>query len=423
MISEGGLVEDESFWRNMSELYSRNEVGISMNIDLGKIKPKSEISKLSRINLKSNSDRLYTDLADQRKMIGGILGVGSERLALTKGSRVSMIFALSSIKWNSGDHIVLSDQEHPGTLAALDFMERMYGVCLYQVKIPINHYVTESELVNVFDNAISNLKRAGKIVRALIWSSPTYRTGLMIPVKKLSQIARDNSLISICDGAHLLGMVDFDYSNSGVDFLCGSGHKWQAAPHATGFLVLSERIVNGDIDLNRYVPLEVPGITDEKSVEFSPGSIATRLSACSGSRVSQFEELAESCQVWKDIGQEKIQAYIFSLGSYLKEKISTRWGVDRLFTPHVGESGLSSGICAFNPFEDSMDLYDQLKSNTLVRRLAQERGVNLRNVDIASSSQVKTLWPLRINTPVWLDSGDIDVALDHIWNLSRKGIS
>ncbi len=38
--------------------------------------------------------------------------------------------------------------------------------------------------MNLFDERIRALKAQGKRVRAMMWSSPTYKTGTMLPIRR-----------------------------------------------------------------------------------------------------------------------------------------------------------------------------------------------------------------------------------------------
>ena len=75
------------------------------------------------------------------------------------------------------------------------------------------------------DSAYSELSLAGEFAL----SSPTYKTGTMLPIADLMGVVKAHELISIVDGAHLPGMMAYDYGALGVDFMSGAGHKWQCA--------------------------------------------------------------------------------------------------------------------------------------------------------------------------------------------------
>lgn len=92
---------------------------------------------------------------------------------------------------------------------------------------------TAATYVNLFDERIRALKAQGKRVRAMMWSSPTYKTGTMLPIADLMGVVKAHGLISIVDGAHLPGMMAYNYAELGMDFMSGAGHKWQCGPGST----------------------------------------------------------------------------------------------------------------------------------------------------------------------------------------------
>ena len=61
-----------------------------------------------------------------------------------------------------------------------------------------------------------------------------------MPVKELCQLARDNGIITVVDGAHAIGMLDYNLHELGCDFYACSPHKWLCAPPGTGVLYMRE---------------------------------------------------------------------------------------------------------------------------------------------------------------------------------------
>lgn len=61
-----------------------------------------------------------------------------------------------------------------------------------------------------------------------------------MPVKGLCDLARENNLYSIVDGAHSFAHLDFKISDLGCDFFGTSLHKWLCAPFGTGLLYINK---------------------------------------------------------------------------------------------------------------------------------------------------------------------------------------
>ena len=115
-----------------------------------------------------------------------------------------------------------------------------------------------SKYADLFAAEIDRARGAGQRVRALMWSSPTFLTGTMLPIRRIVQVAISKStgftpIITICDGAHLPGMMAYNYAELGVDFMADAAHKWQCAPGSTGILVIRNKV------RPQFNPLPLPG--------------------------------------------------------------------------------------------------------------------------------------------------------------------
>lgn len=134
-----------------------------------------------------------------------------------------------------------------------------------------------------------------------------------------------------------------------------------------------------------------------------------------------FSARVKACEQWDEIGRQKIETYILTLGSYLKERIAERWGVERLYSPK-DDPKLLSAITSFNPFQNPADVLDSAKSGAFVSRLLNEypRGFVIRNVNVPVIGSARDHYAIRISTHLWYNASDIDRLVNAMWDLSRK---
>ncbi|KAF2480598.1 pyridoxal phosphate-dependent transferase [Neohortaea acidophila] len=64
------------------------------------------------------------------------------------------------------------------------------------------------------------------------------RTGLVFPVKAISDLARQHGAFTLLDGAHSAGQIDFRLDSLGCDAYATCLHKWMHGPRGTGFLYI-----------------------------------------------------------------------------------------------------------------------------------------------------------------------------------------
>ena len=65
-----------------------------------------------------------------------------------------------------------------------------------------------------------------------------------MPVKELCALAQQHGIITLIDGAHAPGMIDFNLHDLGCDFYAGSLHKWLCGPPGTGVLYIRKDMVD-----------------------------------------------------------------------------------------------------------------------------------------------------------------------------------
>jgi selenocysteine lyase/cysteine desulfurase len=135
----------------------------------------------------------------------------------------------------AGDHVLTTDQEHPGGRVCWDYVARRYGVMLDVVTIPPG----ENDAHAIVDRMA---KAITPRTRVLSFSHLLSSTGLRMPVAELSALARSRGCIAVVDGAQAVGGIAVDVKALGCHVYATSGHKWLLAPKGTGLLYLSEEL-------------------------------------------------------------------------------------------------------------------------------------------------------------------------------------
>ena len=165
-----------------------------------------------------------------RAKLGSLLGCEGQDLALTRNATMGHNFVAMGLDLESGDEILITDQEHPGGRSAWDLRARRHGVVVTEV--PIDPQGTADDVVAAFAAAI------GDRTRVLAAPHVSSRLGLRLPVKELSTLAADRGVFSLIDGAQAPGQLHVDLTEIGCDGYYCSPHKWLLAPKGSGFLYL-----------------------------------------------------------------------------------------------------------------------------------------------------------------------------------------
>ena len=114
--------------------------------------------------------------------------------------------------------------------------------------------------------------------------------------------------------------------------------------------------------------------------------------------------LNEAIDFQNTIGKDKIEDRILALSTYLKEKITENWGEDKLFTPMDEE--LSSGLVAFNPFDDP---FDTDKKTSEVRSELESKNIIVRGTTFKDKkSDAEKTRTIRVSTHIFNNYNEID---------------
>jgi len=419
------LMQDEAFWTNVQNMFVLNPDKTFMNIGTAGSMPKLVLDVFDTENRKkaAESGNGYTNHLALRQAVAPSFGVDAEELAFAANTSSGMCHAILGLDWKAGDVVVTTNHEHGGGDTPLSIAKDRYGIEISRIAMPVGNNQTAATYVELFDKRVTELKAAGKNVRAMMWSAPTYKTGTMLPIADLMTVVKKHGLISIVDGAHLPGMMAYNYADLGMDFMSGAGHKWQCGPGSTGILIIRNKVrASNPLPLPKWYPVHTSSYNaaDRNTTSYD---VAGSVTTCGSTHTPMFQALAQACQQWDGIGRKKIETYDLTLSSYLKERITERWGVDSLYSPK-DDPKLLSALTSFNPFykKNKGDIMDSAKSNAFVARMLSDYPQHfiIRNANFAVIGAPQEHYGVRVSTHLWHDANDVDKLVDAMWDLANK---
>lgn len=413
-----------------------NRDKLFFNIGTAGSMPREVLQYFEQANFEYAKESLsgYSNFLSIRQRIAPGFGVDPDELVMSYNTSDGMCHAILGIPWRPGDCVITTNHEHPGGNVPLQIAVDRYGIVVRRVILPVGNNQTAAQYEVLFQNAINAARAAGLNVRALMWSSPTFLTGTMLPIRRLVNVAIANGLISICDGAHLPGMMAYRYAELGVDFMSGAGHKWQCGPGSTGFLVIRNKVRDA------YNPLPLPAYFPVTTSSYAPtiggvpwsqratGMVATYdiasvIQSCGSKHSPMFNALGTACDMWDTIGRQSIQDYVLSLAMRLKNAIAGRWGTNALYAPK-DDPELVSALTSFSPFFwDPAAIRNSSLSGTFVTRMLNEYGIVVRNTTVPvpnSAGVLENHYPIRVSTHLWHSPRDVDTFFEAASELAVK---
>ncbi len=169
-----------------------------------------------------------------RVAIASELNVPAETITLTEDVTVGCNIAMWGIEWNTGDHMLLSDCEHPGIIATAREIGRRFAV---EVTIcPLMATLNEG---NPTQAIVQHLRPTTRLV---VLSHVLWNTGQILPLDKMAEVCRNHDVRLLVDAAQSVGLLPLNLTELGADFYAFTGHKWLCGPGGVGGLYVRPEV-------------------------------------------------------------------------------------------------------------------------------------------------------------------------------------
>jgi selenocysteine lyase/cysteine desulfurase len=337
-------------------------------------------SSLTEINTSGE----YGSTDQERAILAAYLKIKTSELCLTHNTTEGINIMAWGIPLKKGDEVILTNHDHAGN--ALPWLNRakVDGVVL-KVFSPA---ATEEENLRLIKSLVNSKTRVIAVPHM------TCTTGLVFPIKAISEFARSRGIFTAIDGAHGAGTFDLEPSQLGCDLYAGCCHKWLLGPSGTGFVYVREEI------LERMQPIFIGAGSDTSWDLFSsPPTLQYIPSAHRFDYGTQSTSLMKGVSAAVDfhlqIGKAKVEARVRELNQYLFEGLSELTGKLEIVTPAEPQSRIS--MIAFRPKNTPY----QTTGNELAKR-----GFRIRQVPEGRLNGI------RISTHIYNTKMEVDQFLE-----------
>ncbi|MGC1301330.1 MAG: aminotransferase class V-fold PLP-dependent enzyme [Caulobacteraceae bacterium] len=253
-----GAPQDQDYWRAVAAQYDVTREVIQLeNGNYGMMaRPVLEAYKrhLTKVNTESSFYTRRTigpDTSRARARVAANLGVDVEEITFTRGATESLMTLIQGYnKLRPGDQVMYADLDYDSTQNAFHWLQARRGVELVTFDLP--QQATHQNLLDAYEAALANHPK----VRLLLLTHVGHRTGLVMPVPEIMEIARRHNVDVVLDVAHSWGQLDFKLPDLKADFVGLTCQKWIGAPIGVGVVYIRRDRIH-DIDIapgNDQVP-------------------------------------------------------------------------------------------------------------------------------------------------------------------------
>ncbi|GAB4034237.1 aminotransferase class V-fold PLP-dependent enzyme [Spirosoma gilvum] len=184
-------------------------------------------------------ERLRTDqIARFYEETARLLNTKPGNIAYAYSATGATIQALSAIPFQAGDTILTTTNDYISNQLAFLSMQQRLGIRLLRI--------------NDLPNGDLDLTHAEELIRThrpvlvAITHIPT-NSGLVLPAEEMGKLCRHYGVWYLLDAAQSVGQLPIDVAHLQADFLVATGRKFLRGPRNTGFLYVSDRVLEAGL--------------------------------------------------------------------------------------------------------------------------------------------------------------------------------
>ena len=245
---------------------------------------------------------------------GCLLNTDARQLAFASHATDAYAKALSSVPFRDGDVILTTDDDYVSNYLNFLSLQRRFGIRIVRARNLVNG-----------DLDLDHFRQMLKQHRPRLVSLTHIPTssGLVQDAAAVGALCRETDTLYLLDACQSVGQIAVDVQKIGCDFLSATGRKFLRGPRGTGFLYVSERVLQeGYAPL--FVDLRGARWTAAEAYELHP----------TAQRFETWEVpyalllgLREAMRYALHIGIDQIEAYNRQLISLMEKQLSALEGV------------------------------------------------------------------------------------------------
>lgn len=273
----------------------------------------------------------------------------TDDVALVKNTSEALSFVAFGLPWQSGDQIVISDEEFPSNRIVWEALAAQ-GVEVVQASLTGD------------DPEGTLLAACGPRTRLMSVSAVQFASGLRLDLQRLGAGCKQQNVLFCIDAIQQLGALPFDVQSYQCDFAMADGHKWLLGPEGLGvFYVRSE--LREQLKLHEFGWHMLEHMGDYTRTGWEPAKSARRFE-CGSPNMLGAMALEASLSLLEEVGMEQVAALIAERVKWLQDGLSAIPGVI-LHSPL--NPARRAGILSFSiDGIDTQAVYEALKAQQVV---------------------------------------------------------
>jgi cysteine desulfurase/selenocysteine lyase len=285
-----------------------------------------------------------------RQLAARFVGAHCDEIVFTSSVSHGLNIVAAGLDWQPGDNLVCAETEFPANVYPWTNLRRR-GV---EVRFAPAHgnRILMGDVAALLDDR----------TRLVAISFVEFGTGYRNDLDALAQVCRGRGVYLCVDGIQALGALQFNLSETPVDFLATHAAKWMLGPIGAGFLYVRRDLLprldpvmtgwRAVVDRDDYFCYDSP--LRDTAERFEAGSL----------NVAGLVGMAAAIELLLSVGLDRIEARILALTDHLVAGLRARGCV--ITTPVAHPRERSGIICFRHPKVDSTALAERLRAADVI---------------------------------------------------------
>ncbi len=234
------LARNEAHWRDVAAFYRVTDRTTNLEAGFFGMMASPVLAAyhehIDRVNRESSyfARRGFPAMAaEAQQRVANALGVSEEEIGFSRNATEALQALISQyLGVSAGDTVMYADLDYNAMQWAMNALAERRGAHVVTLAIP--EPATARNVVAVYEEAFAQHPRT----KLLLLTHCNNKTGLILPVRTIADLARARGIDVIVDAAHSFGQVPLSLPDLGADFVGVNLHKWVGAPVGVGAMYI-----------------------------------------------------------------------------------------------------------------------------------------------------------------------------------------
>ncbi len=238
--SPASVAQDEAWWREVAAQYAITNKATNLEAGYWGMMANPVLAAyhghLDRVNRENSwfARREFPAISQAaRQRVATALGVDAGEIAWARNATEALQTIIGQYnRLQAGDTVMYADLDYPAMQMAMNALAAKRGAKVATIAIP--EPASRQGILDVYAKALD----ANPRTRLLLLTHPNNKTGLMLPLRELTDMARARGVDAVIDTAHAFGQFPVSLPDFGAPFAAVNLHKWMGAPLSVAALYI-----------------------------------------------------------------------------------------------------------------------------------------------------------------------------------------